>query len=430
MGTPKKAFTKATIGGMETTLGTAVARTDRIALTDFSYLQVKPNKTAKDIITGRNTTAGFDIDSIDCSAELATNLAANRSTAMLLHSLAGVRMPAVQVGCGILVTYTGSEASCRISATTSAISAAVGDLGDESADAAFGSAGSITLSGMTADDLVDAVNACEGYEASLLYGDPATPSATAVDVTGTQAKGRQAVLHFTSTTSGVYLHVFRPNFTASEHPTVSIQMDGVGENQLGSGAVVDTATFSGDLKARLKATWSLMLTKVAGGQTASSTTLTEADKDGMKFSEGLTFIGGKRFCYTKNASVTVANNHSTDEGYCQGSLERHHHVRGEFSVTGSLTLVVQDATENPGSETERAKILSNAVSSLLLVNSGRTLAEGTKALVLIDLPTIQYTEGGKSAGDQQLEQSLSFTAIDTESYDDLLRIHLLSADAS
>jgi len=430
MGTPKKAFTKATIGGMEQTVGTAVPRTCRVTLTEFSYLQTKPTKTAKDIITGRNTTAGYDVDAIESNAELATNLAANKAIAILLHSLTGVRMTPVQVGCGILVSYDGEAASCKLTATASALSAAVGDLGDETADAAFGDDGSIALTGLTAQDVLDAINESPGYEAVLLYGVGTTPAASALAFTGSQAKGRKTFVHFTSTISGIYLHVYRPNFTNTENPTFSIQMDGVGDNQLGSGAVVDTATFSGDLKARMKASWSLALTKILGGQEASTVPLTEADKDGMKFSEGQTYIGGKRYGYTKNSSITVANNHSSDEGYCQGSLERHHHVRGEFSVTGSVTLVATDAEETPSSESERIKVVSNAISSLFLVYTGRNLAEGIKAMVAIDLPTIQYTEESKSSGDQQLDQSLSFTAIDAEGYDDFLRISLLSSDAT
>jgi hypothetical protein len=432
MGTPKKSFTKATIGGMEETLGTAVPRTSRVALTDFSYLLETPTKNPKEVITGRNTTRGFDVDAIDYTSELATNLAANKATGMLLQSLLGFRVAKVQVGCGIFIAYKGDAASCKLVASGSGktLTSYVGDLGEEETDAGFGTAGVLDLTGKTLGTLVTAINEFSDYEAKVIYGGSTTTAETPVDIVATQAKNHQAVVHFTSADSGVYLDVFRPNFTNTENPTFSIQMDGVGDNQLGSGAVVDTATFSGDLKAKVKATWSLILTKVLNGQTASAVALTEADLDSLKFSEGETYIAGKKYCYTKNVSVSIANNHAADEGYCQGSLSKSKHVRGEFGVTGSMTLTATDKTETINSEDERAKNLSNLVSSLLLIYVGRQLVEGVRSLAIIDLPTIQYTEESKSAGDQAIDQSLSFTAIDIEGYDDFFKIHMLSTDAT
>jgi hypothetical protein len=105
-------------------------------------------------------------------------------------------------------------------------------------------------------------------------------------------------------------------------------------------------------------------------------------------------------------------------------------VRGEFGVTGSMTLTATDKDDTINSEDERAKNLSNAVSSLLLVYQGRQLVENVKSMAIIDLPTIQYTEESKSAGDQAIDQSFSFTAIDIEGYDDFLKVHILTTDAT
>ncbi len=432
MGTPKKAFTKATIGGMESELGTAVPRTSRIAITEFSYLQETPTKNAKDIITGRNTTRGYDIDAIDYTSELATNLAANKAVGMLLHSLVGVRAAKVQVGCGIAINYTGVESSCKIVSSDSGktLSAYVGDLGEEVLDENFGVAGVLDLTLKTLGTLVTAIEGYDGYTAKVLYGDAATTAETPIAFAASQARGRQVFVHFTSATSGVYLDVFRPNFTNTENQTFSVQMDGVGDNQLGSGAIVDSATISGDLKAKIKATWSLILTKVIGSQAASTVALTEADLDALKFSEGETFIAGKKYCYIKNVSLSIANNHSGDDGYCQGSLSKAKHVRGEFAVSGSMTITATDLAETISTETERAKNLSNAISSLQLIFSGRQLATSIKSMVLVDLPSIQYTEESKSAGDQAIDQALSFSAIDVEGYNDFLQIHMLSTDAT
>lgn len=431
MGTPKKAFTKASIGGMESELGTAVARTSRIALTEFSYVQEIPTKNPKDIITGRNTTRGFDIDAIEYKSELSTNFAANQSIGMLLHSLMGVREQRVQVSCGMTLNYTGSSPSCKIVTSQSGktIAAYSGELGSEVLDEDFGTAGVLDLTDQTLGTLVSTINGYAEYEAHILYGGATSPCDSPLDVVATQAKNRQALIHFTSIDSGIYLDVFKPNFTNSELPTFSVQMDGVGDNQLGSGAVVDSASISGDLKAKIKATWSLLLTKVIGSQSATTLPLTPADLDSLKFSEGQTFIGGKKYCYTKNVSVSVSNNHASDEGYCQGSLSKAKHVRGEFGVTGSVTVTATDKEGAVSTETERIKNLSNAISSLLLVFSGRQLAADVKSIMVVDLPSIQYTEESKSAGDQAIDQSFSFTAIDTEGYNDFFQIHMLSTES-
>ena len=54
----KKQFTAVTIGGPESTLGTAVARTKRFPVTGLSLLQRKPSKSDNEVITGRNAKSG------------------------------------------------------------------------------------------------------------------------------------------------------------------------------------------------------------------------------------------------------------------------------------------------------------------------------------------------------------------------------------
>jgi hypothetical protein len=95
-----------------------------------------------------------------------------------------------------------------------------------------------------------------------------------------------------------------------------------------------------------------------------------------------------------------------------------------------MTLTATDKTETVNSEDERAKNISNAISSLLLIYQGRQLVDDIRSLAIIDLPTIQYTEESKSAGDQAIDQSFSFTAVDIEGYDDFLKIYVLTTDAA
>ena len=428
---PKKRFLKVSMGGMETVAGMAVARTCRLGVTDFVYLVEKPTKSTKDVITGRNTNAGYDIDTIDYSAELPTNLVANRSIGTLLHSLMGKLSPPSQVGCALTIRYAGNSRSCHlvVSPIAKTIAAYVGDLGKEVLDGSFGIEGVLDLTGMTLGPLAVEIGNFEGYEAAVLYGSPDVDATTPVGVMSSQAKDRPVMVHFSSQNSGVYLREYGTNMTNTENPTFSIQMDNVGDNQLGGGAVVDSASLSADLKAKAKATWSLMLLSVSGAQEPTSLELIPSDLDVMKFNEGETHLGGNRHCWVKNVTLTLANNHSEDDGYCQGSLSKARHVRGQFSVTGGVTLAVSDIGGQDSSEAERKKNLSNEITSVQLRFTGRQLAEGVRSMILIDLPTVQYTEDSKSASDNALEQSLSFEAIDIASYDEPVRIHMLTGDA-
>ncbi|PKL28551.1 MAG: hypothetical protein CVV46_06135 [Spirochaetae bacterium HGW-Spirochaetae-2] len=424
---PKKGFMKASMGGMETQAGTAVARTARLAMTDFGYLVEKPTKSSKDVITGRNSQAGYDLDAIDYSAEMPTNLTVCPALAMMLHSLMGSMSEPVAVGCGILITYTGGEDSCVVAADGDgkSLSARIGNRGEELPDPAFGAQGVLDLTALTLGNLIDTVNGFGGYTATLLYGDPAAASEVPVPVAYAQAKGRPVPLHFTSPASTVKLRIFKPNYTNTENATFSIQVDGDGDNRLGSGAVVDSATISADLKAKAKASWSLMLLKVIGSQEPISLGLSADDLDVMKFNEGETLIAGQKHCYVKDVSVTVANNHSDDEGYCQGSLMKATHVRGTFSVTGSMTLSVGEDGADPSSEKERKKNLSNDMTSVQLRFVGRRIADGIRSMMVLDMPYVQYTDDSKSAGDNSLEQSLSFEAVDPSGAEDHLQVHMV-----
>ena len=427
---PKKGFLKVSVGGMETTAGTAVDRSGRLGVTDFGYLVEKPTKSTKDVITGRNTNAGYDIDAIDYATELSTNLVASRPVGILLHSLTGVVEPPVQVGGAISIRYTGTESSCHtvVSPTAKTIACHVGPPGQEMLDSQFGLEGVLDLSGLTLGSLVTAINACTAYEAVIVYGREDSEAALPTGIVSAQAKNRSVLVHFLSSDSGVFLRTFGTNLENTENPTFSIQMDAVGDNQLGSGAVVDTATFSADLKAKAKASWNLMLLSVLGGQQPTTLELASAELDVMKFNEGETYLGGYRQCWVKNVSLTLANNHSEDEGYCQGSLSKAKHVRGQFVATGSLTLAVTDPIDLNSSESERKKNLSNEITSVQLRFTGRQLAEGIRSMLIFDLPTVQYTEDSKSASDNALEQSLSFEAIDIASYDEPVSIHMITDD--
>lgn len=70
------------------------------------------------------------------------------------------------------IEYTGSEASCILTANPAAktLSSSIGDAGAESADTAFGTAGVLDLTDLEASDVVDAIDDLTDYTAEILEG--------------------------------------------------------------------------------------------------------------------------------------------------------------------------------------------------------------------------------------------------------------------
>jgi hypothetical protein len=80
------------------------------------------------------------------------------------------------LGATLKIQYTGASASCLLTANATAktLSSAIGAAGAEVADAAFGTAGTITLTGATVDtieELVAVIEAYADYTASVIYGE-------------------------------------------------------------------------------------------------------------------------------------------------------------------------------------------------------------------------------------------------------------------
>ena len=419
----KSGFMKVAVGGPESTLGTAVARSSRLPVSEAVFLVQKSVNEAKEFITGRNTQAGYVKVAEECTASVPVNLVSSKGIRIILGSLLGSTAAPVQVGAGVVIVYDGAEDSCKLVVTSDSISASIGNYGEEVADANFGTEGSYALTGKTLADVVTDISAFTGYSAELLYGEETDSAALAVAVSSAQAKSRPVPVHFTSADSGAYLRVITPNLTSEELPGFSIQADGDGDNRLGAGCIVDSMNITAELKAKVKATFELMMLTVTGGQDGITTPLNQDDMDVLKFSDGLTYIGGEKFCYIKNVSIDVSNSHGADEGYCQGKQTKSKHAKGPFAVSGSGTIPVDSS-----SEAERIKALAAEKSSLLTKFSGRNYGNGVRAMVLFDIPSIQYTDDSKSASDANLEQSLSWEMIDDLGYDAPFAIHMISKE--
>ncbi|MCF7945447.1 MAG: hypothetical protein K9L24_01145 [Spirochaetia bacterium] len=412
----KRQFTGVTIGGPENNVGEEAARTKRFPITGLSVLQTAPNKSDDEVITGRNAKRGMYVDSVDLNAEIPCYFEACGAVGMGIAGTLGGEVGSPQeVGGALLVKYVGSEQSAKISVSGSDIQSEVGDLGGESADENFGTSGTLAPTGTIAD-LLSTIEGYTDYAAEKLFGADDLDVTSPIAITATQAKGRYAVIFFGETGSGKYLHKFVSVLDNTELPTYSVQYDGSGANELGKGGVFDSLSISADLKGRANITFSLIHTEKDGGQEKSTVQLPAVSA--MKFSNGKTIVSGTEHTYTKSVSVEIANNVDGDEGFGQGSLYKQNHARGMFSANGSVSLRATAITE-----TERAKVESNNEGSLQLFFEG-----GTKEIAFIDLPNICYTDESKSEGGVSIEQSLSFDALDKNSYDDMISMYLVTDD--
>lgn len=419
----KRWFTGVTIGGPESG-GDAAARTQRFPVNSLAMLNKEVNKNPDEVITGRMAKRGFLIDSYDAAAEIACDLAACPAIGMAMASALGgdVETP-VEVGGAILVRYTGSDASCKLAVAAAQITSETGALGAEEADSDFGTAGDLDTSEMNVDSVVAAIDAYTDYSAKVVFGDDSVPGDALVTITATQAKGRNAIIFFGKTGSGMYLHKMKSLLTNVEYPhEYTLQFDGSGgADNLGNGAMFDSFSLSADLKARATISFNAIMKGVGDEGTASTLAVHKAKP--MRFNDGMTFVAGTEHTYTKNISLDLANNHDTDEGYGQGSLYRQSHVRGALEATGSVTIRANSVTES-----ERLKHASNAKSSLLSIFKG-----SGDEYMLFDLPQIMYTDESKSEGGVSLEQQLTYEAVydNTENpYDDMLSVYMVSHDSA
>lgn len=419
----KGMYNKVSIGGPEVTLGTAVTRTDRLPITGLVNVIEKANKSADDVVTGRGTNRRNIVNSIDVSMEVPMQLMATRGMGFLMVSALGSDLATpIQVGGGVLISYMGSEPSCKLVVTTDSITASKGSLGSEVADAAFGTAGTLSLSALTISELVTTVNAYTDYTCSKLFGSDAT-LATALAISAAQIANRSVAVYMTSTDSGVYLHRHTPVLTSAERPTLSLQADGTGATfDICSGAVVDKLAFSADLKGRATVTASLIATAKSTG-TESNVALPSNKQ--LKFSGAHINMAGVDQTFVKSLSVSMENNHDGDEGFGAGSLYKYDHAKGKFAVTGSAAIRTSASTE-----VEYAKRLTETGSSILALFQGENLATDIPEMVLIDIPHIDIMDATKSASDTNIDTEFKWEAIDANSYDQFATVDMLTKDAT
>lgn len=418
----KKMYNVVTVGGPETTLGTAVARSNRLPIND--YVEVKKNaaKNPSNVITGRGTKHRNYIDSIDLDMSLSMELQAIKATGLLFVSCLGNDLATPQqVGGAMIISYTGAEESAKMVVNSTTITMTIGDLGAEEADADFGTAGVYTFASLATD--VAAIAAEPGYNCQKLFGANALTTSAAGYAATAQISGNSVIIYFTSADSGVYLHRHTPVLTNTERPTLTLQADGTGvTNDILAGAIVDSLEISAELKGRAGLTANVMGTAVTTGA-ASSVVL--ANKKPLKFADASMFVAGAEETFVKSVSLSIGNNHDGDEGFGTGSLYKQDHAKGDFTVTGSVTL-----RSTTTSEVEYAKQITDDLSSLLVVFEGDALATDISEMVAISIPYLDILPSSKSAGGVGLDTELSFEAVDPQSYSNILTIDMLTTDSA
>jgi len=417
--------------GIEGTAGTAVPRTAVLPIADPGTLDRKVERLADPIIIGTNMLAGEYKAQGNVAGSIPLTPRASSGMGHILKSLYGTEEanPSQVIGC-IRVKYTGSAASCKLTCDVSAktIVAASGAKGAETADANFGTAGTLKLAEGTSDTVSEVVALIEGYtdfECDLVWGaDTGTVASVRTDA-AMQAKGKDALIFLTGT-SGAYAHRFTPNLdSTTERPTLSIQMDGYGDNYLYDGVVVNELALSGALKDFIKGDATLMGFGETGSQSASAVVMETATP--LRFADGLTVIDGTDYVYIRDFSLKFNSGHRED-GYVQGDYDRAYHQKGIFGAEGEMTLRLDSS-----SQALRAKVDSGALGSLLLVFKGGAIGSaGAYETLIVELPYVTYSSAERSANSGIFDLKVNFKALSPSGtqYDEPVICWLVTDDSA
>jgi hypothetical protein len=425
---------KYTIGKEDAgTPGTAVSRTDVLPVADIGDLDRKPTKETDPVLSAAGMKTGDYVAFADTSGSLPISPRACAGWAHVVNGSLGTEAASPPQLAGVIrLRYTGSSASCKITTANGAktINAKIGALGAESNDAAFGTSGTIDLTGSgfdTLTELVAAIDAYANYECKLVTG-TGSNTITSVVEDVYQAKNGWVFIFLTGTTSGAYLHTFTPNLTVdSERPTYSIQKDGFGDNFLYDGCVFDELSISGSLKAAIEAS-----TKVLGmgetiGQVASALTL--EDRNVFIFGYGLTSIAGIDYDYCRKHSIGWKAGH-LDDGYGQSDLDRAYQQKGLFEVTGDMTLKL-----NAAAYAERAKVAAGTEVKIALFYFGaeqQKIGGGVAEMMLIVVPYAKLQSWDAEKNGEVIDAKTSWEGFNPPGtpYEEPLYVYLITDDSA
>ncbi|HPB65526.1 MAG TPA: phage tail tube protein [Spirochaetales bacterium] len=421
--------------GKETTVGTPATRTAVLPISEPGSLDRKIESAADPIIIGRNMLAGEYAVRGNVGGGVPITPRACAGMGLILKSALGGELASPPQAIGaIRIKYTGAAASCKLelNGTADTITSKIGALGAETVDSAFGTAGVISLAATANDtiaELVALIDSYADYSCELVFGTGTETIDSVITTASMQAKGKDAFIVLTGT-SGVYAHRFQPDetYTGGEptpRPTLTVQLDGYGDNYVQAGHVVDQLSLSGALKDFLKGDVTFMGMTETGGASASALTMEDAAP--LNFADALTVIDGADYAYVRDVSLKIANGHR-DDGYAQGSIDRAYHQRGTFSCDGELTIRL-DAT----ALAIRAKVLSGTRGSLLLVFKGKALGSaGAYECMVIEVPYARFSSADRSANSGQFDMKVAWKALSPlgTQYDAPLTVWLFTDDSA
>lgn len=433
---------KVTIGGKETTPGTAVSRTAVLPISGMPTVTKKPNKAVDPAIVGANMDAGQYLLSYDVSGNIPLAIRPVPGIGMMLNSLQGDEETPVQVGACIRLMYTGSEASCKIEPDASAgaetLDSSIGDKGSETGDTNFGTAGSIDLTDTSFDtvgELMTAINGYSDYSCEKVFGDDDVDCGDILQFTSPgntrQGKNTWVYIWFGSTDSGVYKHEF-PSYLAdaSERDTYSVQIDGMLDDYLYDGIVADALSLEAAAEGFVSGSVDVLgFDEETDGVTASSLDIEEVDP--LVFGDGSFFLGSNEYSNITNHSLKVSNNHRA-KCFGQGTLGRLYHKKGKYDVEGDCQ-VRGDAT----SIAERAKVFSGANVAVSFYYTGGDLVASTGAgdagipeFMLVELPYCEVSMFDTPDNDGIIDAKIGFKATKPHGtlYNDPVTITILTTD--
>lgn len=424
---------KFTIGGPESSAGTAAARTKVIPIREKPGFREQAEKIEDPAIVGTNMVTGEYLGARDLNGSIPLSPRPVGGFGMLLNSLLGQEAAPVQIGAVARIRYNGDQESAKISTDIDVgtvkydLISEIGDFGDEAGDAAFGTTGTIDLTNASFDtvtELVAVIAAYTNYDAELITGSGATNTDEIVAIVAEQGKGRWVYLFFKDAESGVYLHRWPVNLTNTQRPVYSIQGDGIHDNYLGTGVMVDAMTISGALKAMVEAEATAMGFAWTGSQDASTTSLESVDP--FLYYDGSFSVNGAKQPFVRNISLEIGNNGDTD-GYGMGSASRQYHAKGEFSVTASLQLRYSAAIY-----AMYAKVFNNAQAGLdVYFRTPGTIVEDIHGLLVLEAPYCNVSDYEASDNNGVLDASISLRVIAPPgAYGSPFRVSMITSDSA
>jgi len=417
---------KLTIGGAETTAGTAVSREYVLPVRSLPALNKTVERAPDPAIVGRNMDAGGFAVADNVAGTIPLSIRPCGGVGQVFKSLLGTEESPTTFGSAVRIRYTGSSASAKLVMTSgTAIRSLIGTLGSESADANFGTAGVITVYNASYDlvsEFVSAVNGYSQYTCAKVAGLDNSSIGTAVsDIR--QGKNTWAWF-FPNGSAGAYRHTFTPDLGSTERPTYTLQYDGRQGNQIYDGVVINSLTITAALKGMVEADADIL--GFDETSTATSSTLTLEDIDPLIFHDGSFTIGANEYTYIRNVSLTIMNNHNA-EGYGQGDISRLYHQKGKFEVTGQAQVRL-DAT----SFAERTKVTSGDTAAISLYFKGEDIDTDRPYMMIVEIPycTIEDFAFQENAG--VIDATISFKATYPKGtvYNDPFAVHLITDDSA